>query len=392
MGGLLYVRPSEVETTSDLSATHAELNTPLGLRTLPHMKAWVRDHIGAFGGDPSRVTIFGQSSGASSVSSHLAMNRSAGLFRRAVMQSGGFVNWGSKPLDHAQAVFDAVARRVGCMPNTTTARVQGRAARPPAGAPAPAAGTGGTGGTGGTDVVACMLAKHTKTLVASSFTGLPYTDDWNSCQWAPVVDGVELTEPPHAALRDGRAWATSATSPPLDVIIGANEDDGTDFASLDTGMVEPVPLNLTAAGFHAFALALWGARAADAMVLLYTPIAEGAVPGGPGWHGAGSGWWLAATRVVGDYIMSCTSRRAARWLSGWRARRGAQGSVYQYNFGFTPRDPRIHQGSVKPGACHACEIAFVFNNAVGGFLHSREEKALGKLMSKLWADFARTAS
>jgi para-nitrobenzyl esterase len=49
---------------------------------------WVRDNIASFGGDPDSVTIFGESGGGGKVSALLCMPRAAGLFHRAIIESG----------------------------------------------------------------------------------------------------------------------------------------------------------------------------------------------------------------------------------------------------------------------------------------------------------------
>jgi para-nitrobenzyl esterase len=59
-----------------------------GMLDLVAALEWVRDHAETFGGDPDNVTIFGESGGGAKVSTLLAMPQAAGLFHRAVIQSG----------------------------------------------------------------------------------------------------------------------------------------------------------------------------------------------------------------------------------------------------------------------------------------------------------------
>ncbi len=73
LGVLGYLSPSGVDN--------------LGLRDQILALQWVHDNIGAFGGDPERVTAFGQSAGADSVLSLMLCEQTTGLFQRAIMQS-----------------------------------------------------------------------------------------------------------------------------------------------------------------------------------------------------------------------------------------------------------------------------------------------------------------
>ncbi|MEP2103816.1 MAG: carboxylesterase family protein [Parasphingorhabdus sp.] len=51
---------------------------------------WVRDEISVFGGDPSNVTIFGESAGGQNIAALIGSPLATGLFHQAIMQSGGF--------------------------------------------------------------------------------------------------------------------------------------------------------------------------------------------------------------------------------------------------------------------------------------------------------------
>ena len=61
-----------------------------GMLDLVQALEWVRDNIAEFGGDPSNVTIFGQSGGGGKVATMMAMPAGQGLFHRAIIQSGTY--------------------------------------------------------------------------------------------------------------------------------------------------------------------------------------------------------------------------------------------------------------------------------------------------------------
>lgn len=74
---------------------------------------WVQANIGAFGGDPASVTLFGESAGAGAVGTLLATPAARGLFHRAVMQSG--TGRAAEPAD-AERLIDSVLEEAGLDP------------------------------------------------------------------------------------------------------------------------------------------------------------------------------------------------------------------------------------------------------------------------------------
>jgi para-nitrobenzyl esterase len=97
------------------SPDHASGN--YGLMDQQEALRWVRRNILLFGGDPFRVTIFGESAGGLSVHTQLASPGSAGLFQRAIVQSGAY-QLTQPALATVETAGVAFANRAGCTDQT----------------------------------------------------------------------------------------------------------------------------------------------------------------------------------------------------------------------------------------------------------------------------------
>jgi para-nitrobenzyl esterase len=168
---------------------------------------WVRDNISAFGGDPENVTIFGESAGGMSVITLLAMPRAAGLFSKAIAQSGA-AQAAAAPAD-AALVTAELGRALGVEPtadalaqvdidvlNAAQATVRDALAASP------------------------DPARFGPSIVASTMA------------FIPVVDGSSLPEHPLARIAAG-----SGSAVPL--LIGTNADEFRTFL-VPSGMVNLV--------------------------------------------------------------------------------------------------------------------------------------------------------
>jgi para-nitrobenzyl esterase len=175
--GFLVNRSLDGEDPGHLSGNYGLLDQQAALR-------WIKDNIEQFGGDPGKVTVAGESAGAISVGLQLVSPAAAGLFERAILESGPFLHLPT--LAQAQTRGDQFAAKLGC-----------------------------------SGAAACMRSKSTAEVLnaipASPISvGMPV--------WFPVVDGHLIPSQPADAIAAGHL-----NKVPL--INGSNRNEGTLFAA-----------------------------------------------------------------------------------------------------------------------------------------------------------------
>jgi para-nitrobenzyl esterase len=143
---------------------------------------WVQRNAGAFGGNPRDVTIFGESAGAASVCDNMASPPAAGLFERAIAESGCLLP----------------------APDRTSAEQQGTAFAASLGCTDPAT------------AAACLRAKPASAILQAAA----------SRGWSPVAGGAVLPATAAAAFASGRYVH-------VPLLQGTNHDEGRFFPALE---------------------------------------------------------------------------------------------------------------------------------------------------------------
>lgn len=171
----------------------------LALRDVLLALAWVQRNIAAFGGDPARVTVFGESAGGGLVTTLLATPAASGLFHRAIAESSP-----------ASSVYGRErAGRVG----SRFVELLGIDSAAP-------------------DALHTLREMDATTLAGAGhtlFADVP-TNDPGTLAFAPVVDGELVPEAPIAVLSEGRGLA-------VPLMIGTNKDEASLFAYMKSPLI-----------------------------------------------------------------------------------------------------------------------------------------------------------
>lgn len=312
--------------------TGEEINGNFGILDQILALEWVRDNIAAFGGDPDKVTIYGESAGAMSVGLHLLSSpRSEPLFRAGIMESNP-LGLPYKSLKQSRSIAKEFASNLGCPTDDIECM---RAALP--------------------EVV--LDAQEQKDFIwPALFHGIR-----DMLVWAPVIDGDVLTaQPIEAALED------RLTKP---VIIGTNANEALIF-------VEKAKSGLGWNTVSAFDYRL----TMDFIFRdheLRKKIYEKYPPDG-------KDNTRLISKALTDYLFTCPSHDAASHASP---------QTWSYLFSHIPSFNIWTQfPPCADAVCHSAELPFVFHTPESrGGSFTPQENDLSNLMIGYWTGFAKNS-